>query len=156
MFHPFKCQYCIYSSKYKHDLKRHLKNIHGDTKSISSLKHSNYSTPPYQISNNMITPPQQHSQIINFCPEGGGGGWTQDQGRQGPVPPHPPVLTQSDQGHQSESGGQETKIKKKPIILSGDDLIDTLDQKSSFDIRFEKHFKILVSGPSGVPKKKLF
>ena len=150
MFHPFKCQYCIYSSKYKHDLKRHLKNIHGDTKSISSLKHSNYSTPPYQISNNMITPPQQHSQIINFCPEGGGGGWTQDQGRQGPVPPHPPVVTsQSVQG-------QETKIKKKPIILSGDDLIDTLDQKSSFDIRFEKHFKILVSGPSGLPPKKIF
>ena len=105
----------------------------------------------------MITPPQQHSQIINFCPEGGGGGWTQDQGRQGPVPPHPPVVTsQSDQGHQSESGGQETKIKKKPIILSGDDLIDTLDQKSSFDIRFEKHFKILVSGPSGLPPKKIF
>ena len=126
---PFACNYCEYSSNYKHDLKRHLKrhNIQpqinpseqtqinpseqwSQQQQQQNITSGGYPVQALNLSNNVNIPKCPPNQVINI---------------------HPPNVPQS-------------TIKGKPIFRN--------DFEENFDIRLKENFKLFISGPSGSGK----
>ena len=116
---PFACEYCSYSSNYKHDLKRHQKthqnhddqqNITQHEQQINSSHTVGYPVQALNLANN-IQVPATTKQIINI---------------------QPPSTT--------TTTPHITTNVKKPIIHD--------ENNNSFDIRLKENFKIFINGPS--------
>ena len=127
---PFACNYCEYSSNYKHDLKRHLKrhNIQpqinpseqtqinpSEQWSQQQQQHQNITSGGYPVqalnlSNNVNIPKCPPNQVINI---------------------HSPNLSQPTN-------------RGKAIFKN--------DFDENFDIRLKENFKLFISGPSGSGK----
>ena len=122
---PFACNYCEYSSNYKHDLKRHLKRhinqphmnqqIPEQVSEHQSISSGGYPVQALNLSNNINIPKCPPNQVINI-----------------EAPTSQPYLPQHHSPHQP--------IKKIPTIHN--------DEHEYFDLRLKENFKLFITGPS--------
>ena len=117
---PFACNYCEYSSNYKHDLKRHLKRhinqphmnqqIPEQVSEHQSISSGGYPVQALNLSNNINIPKCPPNQVINI-----------------EAPTSQPYLPQHHSPHQP--------IKKIPTIHN--------DEHEYFDLRLKENFKLI-------------
>ena len=136
----FQCNFCSYSSNYKHDVKRHSIAKHPDNGIVYDNRQM--TNPHNNNNNNQMINPHNSSQMINPNPHNNGSTQALNVANNFNIPSVPSQIINIQPPNPVVSRGNENK--KKPIMMNS--------HQDKYDIRLKETFKMFVCGPSGCGK----